>query len=119
MSCLFNSLSNFNLNPEENSYIIRQRICDYLAGNPVLFDDIKAEDVIKWESNSSLSNYVCKMKNTSTWGGAIEIRCFCNLYNVNVKVVNIRDAKSTRILFEVGSYRTIQSSSSGGHYEPL
>ncbi len=126
MSCLFNSLSKFTEFTNGNSsYDIRQKICDYLATNPILFDEIKAENVVLWESGMNLSTYIQRMRSTSTWGGATEIKCFCDLYKVNVEVVNIRNESSftllTRnILFEVeNSKGLVRISWSGGHYEPL
>jgi hypothetical protein len=125
MSCLFNSLSRF---VEDDSGAIRQKICDYLETNPFLMEETKAEDIINWESNDSLNNYVSKMRNHSTWGGAIEIRCFCNLYNMNVEVINIRDRKKDAIFFRIKSSdvsldtsedKIAKISWNGGHYEPL
>jgi hypothetical protein len=122
MSCLFNSLSRF---VEDDSGTIRKKICDYLETNPILMDEIKAEDIIKWESNINLNDYISRMRNHSTWGGAIEIRCFCNLYNHSVEVVNIRDRKNDTIFFHLKndddkeSSKIVKISWNGGHYEPL
>ena len=83
MSCLFDSLSRFLL---INSFQLRQNICNYLQNNPILFDGIKASDWIFWENNTNLYNYVNNMRYPYTWGGAIEIKCFCNIYTVQVNV---------------------------------
>ena len=61
-------------------------MCDYLQNNPTLFDEIKASDWIFWENNTNLHNYVNNMRHPYTWGGAIEIKCFCNIYTVQVNV---------------------------------
>ncbi len=121
MSCLFNSLSKF---VEDDSSTIRKKICDYLETNPFLMEETKAEDIINWESNINLNNYVLRMRNHSSWGGAIEIRCFCNLYNLNVEVVNIRDRKKDTIFFYTKNTakpldKPIKISWNGGHYEPI
>lgn len=127
MSCLFNSLSKF---VSDDSGTIRRKICDYLETNPIIFDDAKAEDVINWESNTSLSSYVLRMRNTSTWGGAIEIRCFCNIYNLNVEVINIRGGnRNEKSIFFPKSFNSednketleniVKISWNGGHYEPI
>lgn len=126
MSCLFNSLSKF---VSDDSGIIRKKVCDYLETNPILFDDAKAEDVINWESNMTLNNYVSRMRSTSTWGGAIEIRCFCNIYHLSVEVVNIRGGKNEKSIFFPKNYNEevdketqeniVKISWNGGHYEPL
>jgi hypothetical protein len=133
MSCLFNSLSRF---VDDNSGEIRRKICDYLETNPILFSEVKAEDIILWESNTTLFNYVSKMRHISTWGGAIEIRAFCNLYNLSVEVVNIRDSKGEKSIFFPCNIKNVVESNeieeniineesrakiswNGGHYEPL
>lgn len=117
MSCLFNSLSHF---VSEDSFTIRQRICDYLTTNPVLFAEIPANLVIEWETGCNLSDYVARMRSTSTWGGAVEIRCFVNMYKINVEVVNIRDSSGKSIIFtNESSPQSLRISWSGGHFEPI
>jgi hypothetical protein len=129
MSCLFNSLElcSKDITNGDNSSIIRQRICDFLITNPILFDNIDAKTTIEWESNMSLEAYVKSMRNTSTWGGSIEIRCFCQIYNCNVEVYNIRDNNkitmiNKNILFQCSNDdlgKIARISWNGGHYEPL
>jgi hypothetical protein len=126
MSCLFNSFSYFkDIVNNDSSEKIRQNICDYLENNPILFDDIKAEDIISWESNCSLEQYIQKMRQLHTWGGANEIKSFCNIYKVNVEVINIRDIKPSifenkPILFlHHEDNKTIKITWNGGHYEPV
>lgn len=127
MSCLFNSLSHFI---PENSTQLRNKICDYLLTNPVLIDDLSTKDVILFDSGKSLEQYVSHMRKTSTWGGAIEIRAFCNIYGKNVVVRNIRRRENTKIHFinEVikdklnvngNDEATYHITWSGGHYEPV
>lgn len=83
MSCLFDSLSRFLL---INSFQLRQHICNYLENDPSLYDEIKASDWIFWEYNTNLNNYVRNMRQHHIWGGGIEIKSFCNIYNVQVNV---------------------------------
>ena len=71
MSCLFNSLSYFI---KENRNDIRQKICDYIEQNKPIMDGLDTKDIINYEG----PNYIQKMRNTSTWGGAIEIQAACN-----------------------------------------
>jgi hypothetical protein len=62
------------------------------------------------------------MRNTSTWGGAIEIQAACNLYNVNITVRNYRDNNGKNIEFlpvTNQASRTIELEWTGGHYEPV
>jgi hypothetical protein len=121
MSCLFNSLSKF---VSDDSYKIRTRICDYLSTNPILFDEIKASDAILWESGMSLETYVQRMRSPSVWGSALEIKCFVNIYKINVDVVNIRDIPNQRITMVNNTISflnpenmiTIRVSWNGSHY---
>ena len=96
MSCLFNSLSYF---VKENSDELRHNICNYLEKNPPLMDGMTTEQVIYFENGQNLKDYIKNMRNTSTWGGAIEIKAFCNIYKKNVFVRNIRDSTSKLIEF--------------------
>ena len=126
MSCLFNSLSYF---VSENSSELRQKICDYLETNPNLMDNMKASQVIYFENGQNLKDYINNMRSISTWGGAIEIKCFCNIYNKNVFVRNIRDHTSSIIEFIINpkiiknrfncDEKNFHITWSGGHYEPV
>ncbi len=114
MSCLFNSMSYF-LN--ENSYNIRQKICDYLENNSIIIEGIETKEILSMESN----NYISNMRNTSTWGGAIEIQASCNIWNMSVIVHDIRNKRNDKIVFvPINSTitNTIEVEWSGGHYEP-
>lgn len=83
MSCLFDSLSHFIEN--ENSQNIRKIIVDYLASNPNIIDDISFEEIMSWE-NQNVNNYLSLMNQNETWGGAIEIKAFVNIYKIHVFV---------------------------------
>jgi hypothetical protein len=118
MSCLFNSLSYFF---QEPSNTIRQKICDYLQNNNVIMDGLDTQFILQLENQ----NYVQHMRNTSTWGGAIEIQASCNLYNVIIIVRNHRDHNGKNIEFlpinvsNKDDLRKIELEWSGGHYEPV
>lgn len=119
MSCLFDSLSKFV--PLHSSHNLRIIICDYLIQNPTLIDDLKAEEIIYYDSTQSLEKYVEKMRSNSTWGGSIEIKCFCNIFNINVTVINIRD-NNEKIEFVSSNEdckNCVKISWSGGHFEPI
>ena len=129
MSCLFNSLS-FFLN--ETSYIIRQKICDYLMRNGKIIEGLDTNFILNLEGN----NYIQNMRNTSTWGGAIEIQCACNIWNARIVVRDIRNCNrnnrninnNNKIEFlPLHAITSIHSTLikldfelewSGGHYEP-
>lgn len=116
MSCLFNTLSPFvNLSSDE----LRQNICNYLSENPKMFEDTTASDYVSWsnEGHNSLEDYILSMRNPGTWGGAIEIKAFCNMYFMNVNVLDTRTNKNT-IEFVEGSKakKTLNIKWNGGHY---
>ena len=114
MSCLFNSLSRFI---PESSCDIRQKICDYLEANNKIMDGIETKDILTMDSN----NYIQTMRNTSTWGGAIEIQAACNIWNMSINVHNIRGSEGGQINFvpiTSETLKTINITWNGGHYEP-
>ena len=116
MSCLFNSLSYFI---DGNSYDIRQKICDYLTENKPIIDGLDTKFILDLEN----PNYVQHMRNTSTWGGAIEIQAACNVWKTKITVIDIRNSNRNEIEFvpltsEPSENKTIYIEWSGGHYEP-
>jgi hypothetical protein len=119
MSCLFNSLQHFI---GEDSYTIRQKICDYLQENKPIISGLDTTTVISFEQ----SNYIRKMRLPSTWGGAIEIQAACNIWQLRIIVKNYRiyarrgPNKDIEFLPISGIYnKTIQIYWTGGHYEPV
>jgi hypothetical protein len=68
------------------------------------------------------NNYIQNMRQTSTWGGAIEIQAACNIWNISIIVENIRSREKGKIHFIPinGNFnKTISVTWSGGHYEPI
>ena len=127
MSCLFNSMSHF-IKEDGGPNGIRQRICDYLEKNLPILDGMETRDVLQLEAPSS-EHYISKMRNPSTWGGAIEIQCACNIWNARIIVHDIRshysNNKNNKIEFLPLKSENAQHPSlelnlewSGGHYEP-
>jgi hypothetical protein len=115
MSCLFNSIGKLL---GQNSQVLRNEICDYLEANNKLIDGLDTKDILKLEGR----NYVRNMRRTSTWGGAIEIQCACNIWNCRINVVNIREQPQRTIEFVpiTGTIeKTLSISWTGGHYEPV
>jgi hypothetical protein len=117
MSCLFDSLASFvNL----SSINLRKIIVEYLKTNPKLLDDLRANDIIKWTENLDLNNYTDRMSKQNTWGGAIEIRAFCDLFCVNVIIHVLYTNKK----FEINTCNSkpkaeIHLSYNGSHFEPI
>ena len=130
MSCLFNSLSHFI--PQMDSHTIRQKICDYLQANSPIIDGMNTHDVLQLDSLDSLissDQYISAMRNTSTWGGAIEIQAACNIWNARIIVHDVRHMGHPRTQYglkpieffpidALTSDKTFELDWSGGHYEP-
>jgi hypothetical protein len=101
---------------------LRQHICNYLETNPPLMEDMSLSDIVALEDiSSSKEEYVRQMRNSSTWGGAIEIKAFCDLFGAIVEV----SVKSTheKIVF-VPSATTLPTLIAriewqGHHFEPI
>jgi len=127
MSCLFNSMSHF-IKENGGPHAIRQRICDYLQNNLPILDGMETRDILQLEA-PSYEHYISNMRKSSTWGGAIEIQCACNIWNARIIVHDIRshysNNKNNKIEFlplrAVHSTLTkldFELEWSGGHYEP-
>jgi hypothetical protein len=84
MSCLFDSLQHFlPIGTNET----RQAICDYLEQNRQIIDGIETSVILRMDR----PNYIAQMRQSSTWGGAIEIQAACNIWNMTVHVYDIRN----------------------------
>ena len=119
MSCLFNSLMYFIHG--ENSFQIRQKICNYLQENKPIIEGMQTHDVLKFD-NRNADEYIRQMRMPSTWGGAIEIQAACNIWHFSVHVLNCRDQNNKHIEFlpiNKSYERIIHIYWTGGHYEPI
>lgn len=118
MSCLFRSLSFFisNIQTEE----LRNIITDYISKDPILIPpDIKLSTILSID-NISLDLYSRNMRKSSTWGGAIEIKAFCELFQIKVCVYVIPEKRYIDFIPTIwDGYRTIRISWTGNHYEPM
>jgi len=116
MSCLFNSLSYFI---HDNSYNIRQKICNYLEENKPIIEGLDTRFILNLEN----PNYIQDMRNISTWGGAIEIQAACNIWNAKIIVLDIRTSNRKEIEFiplnNSNASNLYRLEWSGGHYEPV
>ena len=130
MSCLFNSMSHF-IKEDGGPNGIRQRICDYLEKNLPILEGMETHDVLQLEAPTA-AHYISKMRKSSTWGGAIEIQCACNIWNARIIVHDIRSHNSDNNNNKI-EFLPLQKSNtsantafpielhlewSGGHYEP-
>jgi OTU-like cysteine protease len=129
MSCLFNSMSHF-IKEDWCPTGIRQRICDYLEKNLPILEGMETRDVLELEAPTA-AHYISNMRNSSTWGGAIEIQCACNIWNARIIVHDIRTRNNNNNNNNKIEFLPLKSENdqphslefnlewSGGHYEPL
>lgn len=115
MSCLFNSLSYFI---KENSFNIRQQICDYLQQNKPIIEGLETYEILKFENND-INNYISTMRSMSTWGGAIEIQAACNIWNLQINVSHNNNKVIEFIPINSIIKESINIYWNGGHYEPI
>ena len=115
MSCLFDSLSYFI---KEDSFKIRQMICDYLQENKPIIEGLETSEILKFENQ----DYIANMRLISTCGGGIEIQCACNIWNIQINVENYRENNNKKMEFiplHGNSEKIINIFWNGGHYEPI
>ena len=116
MSCLFQSLSHFINYLDENA--LRNIICDYLQSNPTIFDTISANQMIGWRDDMELSKYIIEMRNNNTWGSSLEIKAFCNIFNI-VVIVHYLGKEIEFIPIMPNPRFLIRINYTGNHYEPM
>jgi hypothetical protein len=114
MSCLFHS---FAILIGKDHYEIRKEICDYLQDDNLLFDNLTIKDIAEFEGMSK-EQYINSMRQYHTWGGAPEIKAFCEIYNTCVKVLVIHDNKEIEFTPKCPT-QFIKISWNGSHFEPL
>nr|QBK87490.1 MAG: OTU-like cysteine protease [Marseillevirus LCMAC201] len=116
MSCLFNSLAPaVNLHPE----VLRKAIAAYLKTDPELLDNVKATDVVEWTEGSTLEEYADRMSQSGTWGGAIEIKAFCELFDMDVTVHVIYTGKEFTVESSKTPLRIVHINYTGNHFESM
>ena len=117
MSCLFDSLSRFI--PNTTSSGLRQKIVEFLNTDPILVDNVRFSSMMEWDSETA-QDYIRRMKNENEWGGGVEIRAFCKLYNCRV-IVHI--AHTNRVVEFLGddeqNLATHHILWTGNHFEPM
>lgn len=123
MSCLFRSLSAFV--DGDNEATLRSKIVDYLMHNPELQEGMTAEEVIQFEGGGqSFAMYLGRMRRGMTWGGAVEIKAFCDMHKTKVCVHIRRGRRSDHPEFEfvpqTGQYDFVAHILwTGNHFEPI
>lgn len=120
MSCLFRSLSAFVQSVNEDE--LRQIICNYLEKNPKIMEDLSLQDILHIDGMDT-TDYVRSMRHTSTWGSSLEIKAFCDIYNVGVVVRISQTGKD--VVFRPSSMgnanvlKAVMIEWSGNHFEPI
>lgn len=123
MSCLFRSLSYFIKDMDETK--LRAMIVQHMKTDPVLFDDsLKLSEILKISQLGELSHYCQQMSLPSTWGGAIEIRVFCDLFHASVHVHVLSSGKIIEFIpftapQQCTLLKNLHITWNGSHYEPL
>ncbi len=119
MSCLFDSLSSYLNNV--TSYELRQIVVNYLETNPVLiFPTTKASDIVSVESQGkSFASYLENMRRNETWGGALEIRGFSELFHRKVNVYVIVTSKIIEFIPSTVQHCPINIKWTGNHFTPI
>ena len=115
MSCLFNTLARFV--DDINGDLLRKNICDYISTNPNLMpDDTDIAAVIFADTGLDMDSYINLLRNPSTFGGAIEIRAFTKMFNINVCVKSVPNNKTIEFI-ECPEYPWCSISWTGNHYD--
>jgi hypothetical protein len=119
MSCLFDSLSSHLKNVTSDE--LRQIIVNYLETNPILISPTtKAADIVSVESQaSSFSSYLENMRRNETWGGALEIRGFSELFHRKVNVYVIVNSKIIEFIPTTVQHCPINIKWNGNHFTPI
>lgn len=118
MSCLFDSLSRFT---NRSSDDLRQQIVSYLSTNPKLMEDTTFQDMMSWESQNA-NEYMESMRRSSTWGGAIEIKAFVNIYRANVIVHIPHHQRTVEFVYNEAEKHTFPFVNilwTGNHFVPI
>lgn len=125
MSCLFDSLRGFAKvhGQEPTSFELRQYICTYLLSDPQVTEGMRMSDAIAWTYDGvTLPQYVKYMRQAHVWGGAHEIKSFCDLFGCKV-VVHVLVGPSRRTIETLPLVRrnnkVVHITWNGYHYEPL
>lgn len=89
MSCLFDALSRRLVNC--SSKRLRQLLAHFERRNPVMPNGMSFAENI---APTTLESYYRWISNESSWGGALEIAAFCQLFRVRVEVVTVPSNKT-------------------------
>jgi len=117
MSCLFESLSYYVQGMDSSR--LRHVICEFLSTNPVIFDTMKVDEITRNVSDIPIEQYINNMRNSSVWGGGLEIKIFCEIFNVQVDVISTPNNRVIEFLPNNKSIGKIGIIWTGNHYTPI
>lgn len=111
-SCLFSSIAYLidRSNFDENSKLIyRLMIVDYLQDSDI------SDDILGMKKD----DYILKITQPDTWGGAIELRFFSDIFKIQIASMDVQSGRID-IFGEMEDYdRRIYLMYNGVHYDPL
>jgi len=85
-SCLFHSLS-YGLGGGMTAPVLRREIEDYISAHPD--EDLNGTAIkkwVEWDSGNTVTTYTGMMRNSSNWGGAIEIAVCAHMKGIQIDV---------------------------------
>lgn len=113
-SCLFSSIAylidkeNFN---ENSKMIFRLMIVDYINDN----DNDISNDILGMDKK----DYIEKISQPHTWGGAIELALFSEMFNIMIASMDVMTGRVDMFGEEKDYDRRIYIMYNGVHYDPL
>jgi len=83
----------YGLPVKSNAARLRAEICQFIQNNPHLkISDTPLQDWVKWDANSTVSEYARKMSRGS-WGGGIEMACLSLVRTIIVSFMCVFSVK--------------------------
>jgi hypothetical protein len=114
MSCLFEALAP-RVNMTHTS--LRKLLIAYIGTNPTLMDDLSTSEIIELSGGGTILDYITFMESTYSWGGAIEIKAFADLFRFNVIIKVLYTGKEFIVKSKFDSVKTITLTYTGNHFE--
>jgi hypothetical protein len=97
---------------------VRTILVQYLTKNPNI-NGMRAKEYIYSEKRMSLDEYIAFMKLPSSWGGAIEIKIYCDVFGRNVIVVSQHNYKNIEFFSKKKTNIWDLIHWNGSHYVPI
>jgi hypothetical protein len=126
MSCLFDSMHALLTKHGihfRNSHVLRLKITAFMRDNPSY--EINEQTIDWWIKQVSTDmrmdsgNYINRMSNASSWGGAMEISVMSKLFNVKIKVLGRSNTNHTVDCTDGQPDALFVLHWTGSHYTPV